>query len=271
MKLASALMGLVLLTSILGTSCGEGLPKKARQQKKEAEVVIQTDAGDIGIVLYPETPIHRENFLKLAREGFYDSLNFHRVIKGFMVQTGDPSTRTGDRSQPNGPGYTLEAEIVDKYVHTRGKLGAARLPDYGNPERRSAGSQFYIVTGKLAGNSILDSMANERTKVYRGNMYEAYNQLPDSQKAQLPFDTYLEQQNFEPYRYTEEQRNRYLNVGGAPHLDFTYTIFGEVVFGMDVVQEIEAQITNNANRPVIEPIRIQSMQIVADSAAAALN
>ncbi|MEL7339333.1 MAG: peptidylprolyl isomerase, partial [Bacteroidota bacterium] len=108
---------------------------------------MKTEIGDVGIVLYDETPIHRDNFLKLVRSGFYDSLYFHRIILGFMVQTGDPGTRNQDFSGANGPGYDLPAELSETRIHTRGKLGAAREPDEKNPEKRSAGSQFYILTG----------------------------------------------------------------------------------------------------------------------------
>lgn len=229
----------------------------------EAEVILETDKGPIGLILYQETPLHRENFLKLARSGFFDSLMFHRIILNFMVQSGDPSTRPSQSGGANGPGYTLPAEIMDTFVHTKGKLAAARLPDEENPERRSAGSQFYIVTGKVPTPQILDSMANERTNVYRGIYYQQYAQLSDSAKAQQSFQDYLEKSDFQPYQYRAKDRELYLSEGGTPHLDFTYTIFGEVVFGMEVVRQIEIGLTNDYNQPQI-PVRIQSVRIVAD-------
>lgn len=261
-KLANLFQAYVLLGFVLLAGCISG--DSASTHHLPADVIIETDLGEIGIALYPQTPIHRDNFLQLARTGYYDSLNFHRIILGFMIQSGDPSTRPSQRGGANGPGYTLEAEIIDTLVHTRGKLAAARLPDEQNPDRRSAGSQFYIVTGKIPLARTLDSMEVERSKVYRGDYYEQYAKLADSIRQGLSFDAYLEQSDFQPYRYSQAHREEYLTAGGSPHLDFTYTIFGEVVLGLDVVRKIEVQITDDYNRPQ-RPVRIRTMQIVADS------
>jgi peptidyl-prolyl cis-trans isomerase B (cyclophilin B) len=198
----------VMLLSILLVSCGE----------KEEQILIQTDLGNIRIRLFDETPLHKENFLKLANEGFYDGLLFHRCVQGFMIQGGDPDSRTAVPNQPlgnGGPGYTIPAEIQSKFFHKRGMVAAARLGDDVNPNRESSGSQFYIVQGRTFA-------ASELT-----NYTMAFSNT-----------------------YTAEQIEAYTTVGGAPHLDGAYTIFGEVVEGMDVVDKIAAQPTNAANRPM---------------------
>ncbi|MEL7534709.1 MAG: peptidylprolyl isomerase, partial [Bacteroidota bacterium] len=247
------------------TSCEKS--SNAKDLSGQADVIMKTTVGDIGLILYEETPIHRENFLKLARSGFYDSLYFHRIILGFMVQTGDPGTRNGDFSQDNGPGYDLEAEFSEMRIHTRAKLGAAREPDEKNPEKRSAGSQFYIVTGKEVSNALLDSVARERTKVLRGDMYDAYQLLSEEERASLSFNAFLEREDFQAFDYTIDQRNAYLDRGGAPHLDFTYTVFGEVIYGMDLVRRIEVSQVDKYTHHPLRPVRILSMQVVADSTA----
>ncbi|MEL6652618.1 MAG: peptidylprolyl isomerase [Bacteroidota bacterium] len=231
----------------------------------EADVIITTELGDVGIILYDETPVHRDNFLKLVRSGFYDSLYFHRIILGFMVQTGDPGTRDQDFSGPNGPGYDLLAELSEKRIHTRGKLGAAREPDEKNPEKRSAGSQFYIVTGKEVSYSLLDSVAQERTKVLRGDMYEEYQLLSSEEQESLGFQDFLKREQFVPFDYTSEQKEEYVNLGGAPHLDFTYTIFGEVIYGMDVIRKVEVSQVDKYTHHPVRPKRILSTQVVGDS------
>mgnify|MGYP006269348855 CR=1 FL=1 len=178
---------------------------------QQTYALISTEYGDMKVKLYNTTPKHRDNFVKLAEEGFFDSLLFHRVIEHFMIQGGDPDSKNASPDQvlgAGGPGYTLPAEIGA--LHYKGALAAARLPDRGNPERNSSGSQFYIVDGQPVTEQNLQNIGKD---------------------------------------YTPEQKQRYLEVGGAPILDGDYTVFGEVVEGMDVIDKIAAVPTGKANRP----------------------
>jgi cyclophilin family peptidyl-prolyl cis-trans isomerase len=187
------------------------------------QVEIRTTLGTIIVELYNETPQHRDNFLKLVREGAYDSLLFHRVIPGFMVQGGDPDSRRAVDGAPlgnGGPGYTVPAEIVPGIIHRKGALAAARQADGVNPERRSSGSQFYIVQGKSFAPTDLDRLNARKGK--------------------------------DAVAYTEADRNTYGTVGGAPHLDGAYTVFGEVVHGLEVIDAIAAQPTGAYDRPLTD-------------------
>ncbi|HMC97413.1 MAG TPA: peptidylprolyl isomerase [Flavobacteriales bacterium] len=190
---------------------------------RRAHVEIRTELGTIVVALYNETPQHRDNFLKLVREGAYDSLLFHRVIPGFMVQGGDPTSKragAGAMLGNGGPGYTLPAEIVPGLVHKKGALAAARQGDQENPEHRSNGSQFYIVQGKTF--------------------------TPEELQP-------IEQRNASygiPLTYSEAEKRTYSSAGGAPHLDGAYTVFGEVVQGLDVIDAIAAQPCDARDRPL---------------------
>lgn len=192
---------------------------------KTEMVVISTEFGDMIIQLYEETPQHRENFLKLTRESYYDSLLFHRVIKNFMIQGGDPDSRgaaPGTRLGTGGPGYTIPAEFNPKFIHKKGALAAARQGDQVNPEKESSGSQFYIVDGQPVTPAQLDQVE------------QRLNSRPGA----------------EEFKYTDEQREIYTTVGGTPHLDGEYTVFGEVVDGFHVIDSIAAQPTDRMNRPL---------------------
>ena len=205
----------------------------ASAQQKPVEkrylVEIKTTAGRMVVELYNETPVHRDNFLKLAREHYYDSTLFHRVIPGFMIQGGDPDSRKAeDRMVPlgqGGPGYTLPAEIRSSYIHRKGALAAARLGDDVNPEKRSSGSQFYIVQGRTWRPSDLAQLEVQMN-----------SDLPDSAKV----------------HYTPDQVETYKNLGGAPHLDGGYTVFGQVVAGMDVLDLIANQPCDGMDRPLAD-------------------
>lgn len=191
---------------------------QSASQHDGSKVQISTEYGDIVIRLYDETPIHRDNFIKLAKEGFFDGTLFHRVINQFMIQGGDPLSKDAQPGQSlgsGGPGYTLPAEILPGVYHKKGAVAAARQGDQINPERRSSGSQFYIVHGRVFSNEEIDVM---------------------QQRAGITF--------------SEAQRNLYSSVGGAPHLDGGYTIFGEVISGLDVVDRIAGVQTAAADRPV---------------------
>lgn len=184
--------------------------------------LIETEYGNMKVELFNSTPKHKENFIKLAEEGYYDSLLFHRVMPGFMIQGGDPDSRNARPGQPlgqGGPGYTIDAEIGA--VHTRGALAAARLSDQANPERKSSGSQFYIVAGQKFDENVLNQ---------------------------------IEQQN--GIKYTPEQRQAYLEKGGYPPLDGQYTVFGRVVEGMEVIDKIANVQRDQMDRPV-EDIRMK--------------
>jgi len=182
-------------------------------------VLIKTTMGDIKITLYEETPLHAENFIKLVEEGFYDKQFFHRVINNFMIQAGDPDTRTaqsGQRVGSGGPGYTIPAEFNPLLYHKKGAIAAARQGDQVNPQRSSSGSQFYIVQGTVLTEAQLKQMEAQ-------NMHIAF---------------------------TSEQIKTYTTIGGTPHLDYAYTVFGEVVEGMDVVENIAAVQTDALDRPL---------------------
>lgn len=246
---------------------------------KDVKVTIKTSEGDIEVLLYGDTPKHRDNFLKLVKEGYYDGTLFHRVINEFMVQAGDPESKNakpGQQLGAGGPGYQIDAEIVyPKHFHKFGALSAARTGDQVNPERKSSGSQFYIVTGKKYTDAELDRMEGQMSN---GALQQAFyalvakhqdeitrmRQQGDSAglqalQAQLVSEAEAQVQA-NPVKLTEEQREAYKTVGGTPHLDGQYTVFGEVTKGMDVVRKIEKAQTDRADRPVND-IKILSTAI----------
>ncbi|TNE80888.1 MAG: peptidylprolyl isomerase [Bacteroidetes bacterium] len=182
-------------------------------------VLIKTSMGDMKVKLYNETPQHRDNFIKLAKSGFYKDLLFHRVIKNFMIQGGDPNSRgaaPGVQLGSGGPGYTVPAEFNQNLYHKKGALSAARMGDQVNPTRASSGSQFYIVQGSVAQREQLVNYGNSRG---------------------VPF--------------TEEQLQTYTTVGGTPQLDLQYTVFGEVIEGLDVIDKIAA-VQTQRDRPLTD-------------------
>ena len=222
--------------------------------------------GDIVVRLYDETPIHRDNFVKLAKEGYYDGTLFHRVIKDFMIQGGDPDSKGAPASQMlgmGGPDYTLEAEIKEGLYHKRGALAAARQGDEMNPERRSSGSQFYIVWGQVYNEGQLRQFAKQlkmqqiqsafnqlaakhrdeimqmRRERDRAGLQALQERLADEAEAQV-----------KGTGMTEEQMKLYTTVGGTPHLDGQYTVFGEVEEGLDVVEMIQGSATRRGDRPI---------------------
>jgi cyclophilin family peptidyl-prolyl cis-trans isomerase len=193
--------------------------------KKYPIVEIVTPKGNMYVWLYDDTPKHRDNFLKLAKEGFYDQTKFHRIIKDFMIQGGDPMSKTDslkDQWGQGGPGYTLEAEIKDNHYHKKGMLAAARLGDKVNPEKASSGSQFYIVQGSKFNDQTLDYI-EKQIRVATKN---------------------------ENYRFTDEQRTAYKELGGSPHLDMQYTVFGEVIKGVEIIDQLATVQTGAQDKPV---------------------
>lgn len=240
---------------------------------EKGTVVIETEMGEIHIRLYDETPKHKENFLKLAREGFYNDLLFHRVIEGFMVQGGDPDSKnaTAEKMLGNGgPGYQIEAEILPQFYHKRGALAAARLGDEMNPERQSSGSQFYIVQGKTFSAEDMKQMAEQKGLQQMQRLQREFINRPEnSWYMQLDFER-LQKENMDslqmvgqqmqakfdaeygkptPYTFNDVQMKAYTTEGGAPFLDGEYTVFGEVISGMDVVDKIAAVEKGEADRP----------------------
>ena len=232
------------------------------------KVKIQTTLGDIIVRLYDETPLHRDNFVKLAKEGYYDGTLFHRVIKDFMIQGGDPDSKgapAGKMLGVGGPDYTIEAEIKSGLYHKRGALAAARQGDEVNPERRSSGSQFYIVWGQVYKEgqlrqfakqmemqqmqAVFNALAKEhhdeimqmRRERNRAGLQELQEKLAAEAEAQV---------KAQGAGMTDEQRTICSTVGGAPHLDGQYTVFGEVEEGLDVVEMVQQAATARGDRPV---------------------
>lgn len=263
---------------------GNGLVSKNEKEDSindmETKVKITTTMGDVTVLLYDDTPKHRDNFVKLVNEGFYDGTLFHRVINEFMVQAGDPDSKGAPKGKALGmgdPGYTIEAEFVyPKHFHKRGALAAARQGDAANPERRSSGSQFYIVTGKAYNAGQLQQMEQQLDMARR---QEIFNRLATERRDtimslrrnrdQAGLQSLQEElialteaeADSNPARLTDEQRSAYGTVGGTPHLDGQYTVFGEVVDGMDVIDAIQKVATDRNDRPE-DDVKILKMEIV---------
>ena len=249
-------------------------------QPTSATVLMRTSLGDITIRLYDDTPKHTANFLKLAKEGYYDGTLFHRVIRDFMIQGGDPDSRNAKPGQPLGmgdPSYTVPAEFVyPKYFHKRGALAAARQGDNVNPEKASSGSQFYIVTGKVYTPGQLDQM---EVRLRHQQMQQIFDSLArenrdsimalrrnrDQAGLQQLQDSLVKQTEAiaakNPASFTPEQREAYTTVGGTPHLDGSYTVFGEVIKGMDVVDSIQKVATDGSDRPK-EDVKVLEVKVL---------
>ena len=273
----------IILMAATINSCGGASSQNAKAQsaQDETKVLIKTTVGDITIKLYNETPQHRDNFIKLVEEHYYDSILFHRVIKDFMVQAGDPESKNAEKGVQlgaGGPGYTIPAEFVyPKYFHKRGALSAARQADQVNPERKSSGSQFYIVTGKTYNKYELQDMEKQlRQKQGQGifdrlvaqNMDSIMNmQMAGDNDGIMKLQEELNAKTNEifneqgPFKFTEEQVDAYMSDGGTPFLDNDYTVFGEVIDGMKAVYKIEQAGTDMNDRPR-KDIRIISMEII---------
>lgn len=254
---------------LLMTSCA--------QERKDAVITIKTSQGDMVAILYDETPKHKENFIKLAREHFFDSTLFHRVISGFMIQGGDPESKKAKPGQHlgnGGPGYTVDAEFNPKFFHEKGALSAARLSDQANPTKASSGSQFYVVQGTVLSAADAENLKYDQMKLMTGlrKMFEdpANKPLLDSLN-QLYYagdvPAYTRKLNELAPRVekatgtkvtreiSEEKKKIYTTVGGAPHLDGDYTVFGKVIKGLEVIDKIAAVQRDGAERP-LEDIRM---------------
>lgn len=254
---------LVLSISFLFSSCA---------QNSDYVVTIKTNYGEMVAILYDETPKHKQNFIKLAEDQFYDSLLFHRVLKGFMIQGGDPDSKKAKPGQPlglGGPSYTVDAEFNKNLIHKKGALAAARQGDAQNPKKASNGSQFYIVQGIVITQDDIENIKVDQVKynaafqnfaadpankpivdsliaVYATGDMKAY------QKKMLAVLPTLEKQSGQKLTkdISQAQIDAYTTVGGAPHLDGDYTVFGEVIKGFDVLDRIASQTVDGRGRPM---------------------
>lgn len=239
-------------------------------QQKDVVVELKTEFGTMKILLYGDTPQHRDNFIKLVKEGFYDGLLFHRVIKDFMIQGGDPGSKNAPASKQLGAGdvgYTIPAEFVyPKYYHKKGSLAAARQGDQVNPEKRSSGCQFYIVQGKKLSDAeikqielgmlgkakekrfyeIVRERSEEVQKARSENNQSALMKLQNEIIAQMEKEF---ESKASEYQMPAEMKEAYKTVGGTPFLDNEYTVFGEVIEGLEVIDKIAAVETNPGDRP----------------------
>lgn len=273
---------IVLLTILVCclTACKPG-QKKEEDMEKETKLKIETSAGDITVKLYNETPKHRDNFIKLVEDGTYEGTLFHRVIKDFMIQAGDPESKKAPKGKMLGAGdvgYTVPAEFVyPKYFHKKGALSAARQGDNVNPKKESSGCQFYIVTGKVYNDSTLlgmESQMNENkinvifNTLAQKHMKEIYKMRKENDEnglyelqEKLFAEAEAEAAKQPEFHFTPEQIEAYTTVGGTPHLDGEYTVFGEVIEGMDIVDKIQQVKTDRSDRPE-EDVKIVKVEVL---------
>ena len=269
MKRISIYIVLVLFVSAL-------LLSFTMSNNNDSVVIIDTKFGEIKVKLYDQTPLHKANFIKLVSEHFFDDLLFHRVIKEFMLQGGDPDSKN---AQPGvmlgngGPGYTVPAEFVPDLIHKKGALSAARESDQVNPKKESSGSQFYIVQGRVFSPQELDNFEVRMNQNLKNQILGQIIMAPENEKLRSQLDsikkigtqealmgflkeieplaeTEMAKQGSGVFKFSEEQRKIYTTIGGTPHLDGNYTVFGEVIEGMNVVDSICAQKTDKNDRPL---------------------
>lgn len=214
MKLSTIIFNCPLITLLLLTYINTDA-----QMSDKSIIMLETPYGNMKIKLYDETPMHKENFLKLVSEKFFDDQIFHRVIEDFMIQAGDPDSKNAPPGKPLGfgdLGYTVPAEFNKDHYHKKGALAAARQSDNVNPAKESSASQFYIVQGKIYPDHVLNMMEQRNKHI----------------------------------KFTDEQRKIYTTIGGTPHLDYEYTVFGEVIEGIDIIDKIAVVETDSRDRPL---------------------
>lgn len=276
-------LGISVFVALLICSCNPYIEKGVRKKDLSKDVEMITEQGRIVIRLSDETPKHRNNFIRLVNEGFYNNVLFHRVIKNFLIQAGDPKSKTagpdellGDNDLP----YAVPKELSATLFHKRGALNAARNSDDENPEQNSSSTQFTFIQGTIFTDSTLN-LAEKRL-----NAYLAYNRVIHQKENAATFSALqrlvkskgnadsisllskklkalaaIDQAKNPPYRIPEAQRNIYKTIGGAPHLDRSYTVFGEIVYGLDVVDKIANMETNKDDRPVRD-VKIISTRMI---------
>ncbi len=269
--------GLIWILLLVTASCANNPSKN----EGEYRVRFKTTSGEIIVKLYEETPAHRDNFIKLVNSGFYDGVIFHRVIKNFMIQAGDPLTKNAKPGEAVGEGevnYTIPAEFVyPARYHKRGALAAARHGNEENPERNSSGCQFYIVWGEKLSEEGLNAeekkiFTREEEKLFRVkvaakqeeiNRYrsEKNQEKLDELRDNILSEVHHELDSTQIYKFTPQQRIDYTKQGGTPHLDNEYTVFGEVVKGLDVVGKISDAGTDEKDRP-LRDVKIISARVI---------
>ena len=297
MRLISLIkLSIIAILAFTGFSCTsadssvnqtETIPLFPTENRTEEVAVISTKFGEMIVRLYDATPEHKANFLKLAKEGFYDSTTFHRIIEGFMVQGGDPNSKDDNlrNDGQGGPGYTLPAEIVRGYIHKKGALAAARMGNDTNPDMRSSGSQFYIVHGRQRTERDVDQLLAQANNNIEQGLISTYVGSPENTEVKQRIDQAIMNGNtgivseiiteikplatkdFEPLVYTPQQREVYMTQGGVPYLDGSYTVFGEVIQGLAVVDSIVQAKKSYADRPVEDIpmiVRVQTMTLTPD-------
>ena len=297
MRLMSLIkLSIIAILAFTGFSCTsadssmnqtETIPLFPTENRTEEVAVISTKFGEMIVRLYDATPEHKANFLKLAKEGFYDSTTFHRIIEGFMVQGGDPNSKDDNlrNDGQGGPGYTLPAEIVRGYIHKKGALAAARMGNDTNPDMRSSGSQFYIVHGRQRTERDVDQLLAQANNNIEQGLISTYVGSPENTEVKQRIDQAIMDGNtgivseiiteikplatkdFEPLVYTPQQREVYMTQGGVPYLDGSYTVFGEVVQGLAVVDSIVQVKKSYADRPLEDIpmiVRVQTMTLTPD-------
>lgn len=255
----------------------------SNNSQNRAELEIVTNKGNMRIVLYNETPLHRDNFIKLTKQRYFDNTLFHRVIKDFMIQGGDPESRNAKKGKPlgnGGPRYRIDAEFVPNLIHKKGALAAARTGDNMNPKKKSSGSQFYLSQGKVFTEDELKNMEVKKNSSLRSKLIaeaksthkkkiDSLISLFKKQKDTLALAGFIEKQNEiidsivdeKGFHFTPLQKKYYTTIGGIPHLDGNYTVFGEIIKGFSVLDSISVVSTDEGDRP-IDDVVIKSIRII---------
>jgi peptidylprolyl isomerase len=262
---------IILLPLFLISCTGSG-------NNKNTIVSVKTTLGDFKIKLYAETPLHRENFIRLVNSGYYEGISFHRIIKGFMVQAGDYQSKSDANpvKADSISNLTIDSEFVPGLIHKRGAIAAARQDNSINPDMRSSATQFYIVQGSVISEGEFPLHEQERNNnIRQAEFIKIFMQITDScKKAGLSLSPgeiqersllrlYAMPDKAEAFKTTEAQKNTYITQGGVPRLDGTYTVFGEVIEGMETIDKIASVQTLPDDSPV-EPVRIIKMKIVKE-------